>query len=84
VRDFGFWILDFGLRARRLFRRNPTSKIQNPKSPARPAEAGQITLEYVLILAIVILPLVSLVFMLWRILLYFYWNTALVVSIPYL
>ena len=51
----------------------------------RPAgEAGQIALEYVLLLAAVVLPLVGVVYMLWEVLMYFYWNTALVVSIPYL
>ena len=47
-------------------------------------EAGQITLEYVLLLAAVVLPLVGVVYMLWEILMYFFWNTALVVSMPYL
>jgi len=47
-------------------------------------EAGQIALEYVLLLAAVILPLVGVVYMLWKVLMYFYWNNALVLSIPYL
>ena len=51
-----------------------------PTEPTR----GQIALEYVLLLAAVVLPLVGVVYMLWEVLMYFYWNTALVVSIPYL
>jgi len=47
-------------------------------------EAGQIALEYVFLLAAVVLPLVGVVYMLWEILMAFYWNTALVVSMPYL
>jgi hypothetical protein len=54
------------------------------RNSRHPALAGQITLEYVLLLAAIVLPLVSIVYMLWDILLYFFWNAALVVSIPYL
>lgn len=62
--------------------RRRVERSRGRRSAAR--QAGQVTLEYVLLLAAVVLPLVGVIYMLWKILMYFYWNTALVVSIPYL
>ena len=76
----GLRIANCGLAHAGPFAGNPQSAIRNPQCP----EGGQITLEYVLLLACIVLPLVSVVYMLWEILMYFYWNNALIVSIPYL
>jgi len=70
-------------RGMRNHRERRAAKAPCPLGAAQ-GEAGLITLEYVLLLAAVVLPLVGIVYMLWEILMYFYWNTALVVSMPYL
>jgi hypothetical protein len=60
MRNFGFWILDFGLSGKRGAclvgnRRNPKSKIQNLKLPRR---RGVAALDYALVLGVV-LPMLA-------------------------